>query len=101
MAGARESRMPGRHGHRHSSRLKGVRHAQTDSLRSEATATGKGCLPRLTFSFPHHGRACSTLFFHRWYDSNRLTLGGDPSVETAALHHLGQERANFRAPPRP
>jgi 23S rRNA pseudouridine955/2504/2580 synthase len=32
------------------------------------------------------------LFFHRWRHSNRFTLGGDPSVATAALHHLGKTR---------
>jgi hypothetical protein len=37
------------------------------------------------------------LFFHRRRDSNRFTLGGDPSVETAALHHLDKTRELPRA----
>jgi hypothetical protein len=48
-----------------------------------ASQRGSRCrqehLLRLTFSFPHHGRACSTLFFHHRPLGGRLTLGGSPA----------------------
>ena len=65
-----------------------VRHAHTGSLRSEATAAAGRRLLRLTFSFPTHGRAVSTLFFHRCPSGSHLAVGGGPSIRAAALHHL-------------
>ena len=65
-----------------------VRHAHTGSLHSEATAAAMWRLLRLTFSFPTHGRAGSTLFFHRRPSGSRLAVGDGPSIRAAALHHL-------------
>jgi hypothetical protein len=45
-------------------------------------------LLHLTFSFPTHGRAGSTLFFHRRPSGSRLAVGDGPSIRAAALHHL-------------
>ena len=78
----------------------GGRHAsdRLDSLRA-AGAMERHPL-RLSFSFPNHGRACSTLFFRHRLFGGRITLGSGPAHRPVALHHQRTRADNSAQQPR-
>ena len=78
-----------------------VRHAHTGSLHSEATAAAKWRLLHLTFSFPTHGRAGSTLFFHRQPLRQPSRCGRRPFHSGSGAASPKTSRTNFTAPPPP